>query len=46
LTKIGKKRAEAQVEIGAEEAIFIQTSISKSANLTIELQNADRWSGQ
>ena len=34
----GKKRAEAQAEIGAEEAIFIQISISKSANLTIELE--------
>jgi len=34
----GKKRAEAQPEIGAEEAIFIQISISKSASLTIELQ--------
>jgi hypothetical protein len=34
----GKKRAEAQAEIGAEEAIFIQISISKSASLTIELQ--------
>ena len=34
----GKKRAEAQAEIGAEEAIFIQISISKSANLKIELE--------
>jgi hypothetical protein len=34
----GKKRAEAQAEIGAEEAIFIKISISKSASLTIELQ--------
>jgi hypothetical protein len=33
-----KKRAEAQAEIGAEEAIFIQISISKSASLTIGLQ--------
>ena len=34
----GKKRAEAQAEIGAEEATFIKISISKSANLTIELE--------
>jgi hypothetical protein len=34
----GKKRAEAQAEIGAEEAIFIKISISKAENLTIELQ--------
>jgi hypothetical protein len=33
-----KKRAEAQAEIGAEEAFFIQISISKSASSTIELQ--------
>ncbi len=33
-----KKRAETQAEIGAEEAIFIQISISKSASSTIELQ--------
>ena len=32
----GKKRAEAQAEIGAEEAIFVKISISE--NLTIELQ--------
>ncbi len=41
-----KKRAEAQAEIGAEEAIFIQINISKSASSTIEFANADRWSGQ
>jgi len=34
----GKKSAEAQAEIGAEEAISIKISISKSENLTIELQ--------
>jgi hypothetical protein len=34
----GKKRTEAQTEIGAEEAIFIQISISKSKSSTIELQ--------
>ena len=35
----GKKRAETQHEIGAEKAaIFIKISISKSANLTIELE--------
>jgi hypothetical protein len=34
----GKKRAEAQAEIGAEEAIFIKIRISKSANSTVELQ--------
>ena len=35
----GKKRAETQDEIGAEKAaIFIKISISKSANLTIELE--------
>ncbi len=35
----GKKRAKAQAEIGAEKAaIFIKVSISKSANLTIELE--------
>ena len=34
----GEKRAEAQAEIGAEEATFIKISISKSANLTIELE--------
>ncbi len=33
-----KKRVEAQVEIGAKEAIFIQMSISKSTTSTIELQ--------
>ena len=34
----GKKRAEAQAEIGAEEVIFVKISISKAENLTIELQ--------
>ena len=35
----GKTRAEAQPEIGAQKtAIFIKISISKSANLTIELE--------
>jgi hypothetical protein len=34
----GKKRAKAKAEIGAEEAIFILISISKSANLTIEFE--------
>ena len=35
----GKKRAEAQAEIVAEKAaIFLKISISKSANLTIELE--------
>jgi hypothetical protein len=34
----GKKRAEEQSEISAEEAIFTQISISKSANSTIDLQ--------
>ncbi len=33
-----KKRVEAQAEIGSEEAIFIQISISKSSSSTIELQ--------
>jgi hypothetical protein len=34
-----KKKAEAQAEIGAvKAAIFIKISISKSANLTIELE--------
>ena len=43
----GKKRAEAQAEIGAEEAIFVKISISKSENLTIELQTlTDGASGQ
>jgi hypothetical protein len=41
----GKKRAEAQPEIGAEEAIFIQISISKSASLTIELQTLTDGAG-
>jgi hypothetical protein len=44
----GKKRAEAEDEIGAEEAIFRQThsKYQQISELDDRVANADRWSGQ
>ncbi len=41
-----KKRAEAQAEIGAEEAIFHTDKHQQISELDDRVANADRWSGQ